>query len=155
MKAKRNFFTAAVCAVYIAAVLAFAASLIFEYSGGTKRTQERFTSLTKDLSRNLKENDIGSAEFSRTILESLGNVSDIAAIQVSSDGKLLFSYPVSIDENKTASSPLIKQLSTLVKGGEKFGSSYSSPLYIKTLFYLLQRPSGFSCNSCCNTGRCP
>jgi len=118
MKAKRNYFTAAVCTVYIAAVLAFAASLIFEYSGGTKRTQERFTSLTKDLSRNLKENDIGSAEFSRAILESLGNVSDIAAIQVSSDGKLLFSYPVSIDENKTASSPLIKQLSTLVKGGE-------------------------------------
>lgn len=118
MKAKRNFFTVAVCTVYIAAVLAFAASLIFEYSGGTKRAQERFTSLTKDLSRNLKENDIGSAEFSRAILESLGNVSDIAAIQVSSDGKLLFSYPVSIDENKTASSPLIKQLSTSVKGGE-------------------------------------
>lgn len=118
MKAKRNYFTAAVCTVYIVAVLAFAASLIFEYSGGAKRTQERFTSLTKDLSRNLKENDIGSAEFSRAILESLGNVSDIAAIQVSSDGKLLFSYPVSIDENKTASSPLIKQLSTSVKGGE-------------------------------------
>ena len=118
MKAKRNYFTVAVCTVYIAAVLAFAASLIFEYSGGTKRAQERFTSLTKDLSRNLKENDIGSAEFSRAILESLGNVSDIAAIQVSSDGKLLFSYPVSIDENKTASSPLIKQLSTSVKGGE-------------------------------------
>lgn len=118
MKAKRNYFTVAVCTVYIVAVLAFAASLIFEYSGGTKRTQERFTSLTKDLSRNLKENDIGSAEFSRAILESLGNVSDIAAIQVSSDGKLLFSYPVSIDENKTASSPLIKQLSTSVKGGE-------------------------------------
>lgn len=118
MKAKRNYFTVAVCTVYIAAVLAFAASLIFEYSGGTKRAQERFTSLTKDLSRNLKENDIGSAEFSRAILESLGNVSDIAAIQVSSDGKLLFSYPVSIDENKTASSPLIKQFSTSVKGGE-------------------------------------
>lgn len=118
MKAKRNYFTVAVCTVYIVAVLAFAASLIFEYSGGTKRAQERFTSLTKDLSRNLKENDIGSAEFSRAILESLGNVSDIAAIQVSSDGKLLFSYPVSIDENKTASSPLIKQLSTSVKGGE-------------------------------------
>lgn len=118
MKAKRNYFTVAVCTVYIAAVLAFAASLIFEYSGGTKRTQERFTSLTKDLSRNLKENNTGSAEFSRAILESLGNVSDIAAIQVSSDGKLLFSYPVSIDENKTASSPLIKQLSTSVKGGE-------------------------------------
>lgn len=118
MKAKRNYFTVAVCTVYIAAVLAFAASLIFEYSGGTKHAQERFTSLTKDLSRNLKENDIGSAEFSRAILESLGNVSDIAAIQVSSDGKLLFSYPVSIDENKTASSPLIKQLSTSVKGGE-------------------------------------
>lgn len=118
MKAKRNYFTVAVCTVYIAAVLAFAASLIFEYSGGTKRAQERFTSLTKDLSRNLKENDIGSAKFSRAILESLGNVSDIAAIQVSSDGKLLFSYPVSIDENKTASSPLIKQLSTSVKGGE-------------------------------------
>lgn len=118
MKAKRNYFTVAVCTVYIAAVLAFAASLIFEYSGGTKRAQERFTSLTKDLSRNLKENDIGSAEFNRAILESLGNVSDIAAIQVSSDGKLLFSYPVSIDENKTASSPLIKQLSTSVKGGE-------------------------------------
>lgn len=118
MKAKRNYFTVAVCTVYIAAVLAFATSLIFEYSGGTKRAQERFTSLTKDLSRNLKENDIGSAEFSRAILESLGNVSDIAAIQVSSDGKLLFSYPVSIDENKTASSPLIKQLSTSVKGGE-------------------------------------
>ena len=30
----------------------------------------------------------------------------------------MFSYPVSIDENKTASSPLIKQLSTSVKGGE-------------------------------------
>ena len=118
MKAKINYFTVAVCTVYIAAVLAFAASLIFEYSGGTKRAQERFTSLTKDLSRNLKENDIGSAEFSRAILESLGNVSDIAAIQVSSDGKLLFSYPVSIDENKTVSSPLIKQLSTSVKGGE-------------------------------------
>lgn len=118
MKAKRNYFTVAVCTVYIAAVLAFAASLIFEYSGGTKRAQERFTSLTKDLSRNLKENNTGSAEFSRAILESLGNVSDIAAIQVSSDGKLLFSYPVSIDENKTASSPLIKQLSTSVKGGE-------------------------------------
>lgn len=118
MKAKRNYFTVAVCTVYIAAVLAFAASLIFEYSGGTKCAQERFTSLTKDLSRNLKENNTGSAEFSRAILESLGNVSDIAAIQVSSDGKLLFSYPVSIDENKTASSPLIKQLSTSVKGGE-------------------------------------
>lgn len=118
MKAKRNYFTVAVCTVYFAAILAFAASLIFEYSGGTKRAQERFTSLTKDLSRNLKENDTGSAEFSRAILESLGNVSDIAAIQVSSDGKLLFSYPVSIDENKTASSPLIKQLSTSVKGGE-------------------------------------
>lgn len=118
MKAKRNYFTVAVCTVYIAAILAFAASLIFEYSGGTKRAQERFTSLTKDLSRNLKENDTSSAEFSRAILESLGNVSDIAAIQVSSDGKLLFSYPVSIDENKTASSPLIKQLSTSVKGGE-------------------------------------
>lgn len=118
MKAKRNYFTVAVCTVYIAAVLAFAASLIFEYSGGTKRAQERFTSLTKDLSRNLKENNTGSAEFSRAILESLGNVSDIAAIQVSSDGKLLFSYPVSIDENKITSSPLIKQLSTSVKGGE-------------------------------------
>lgn len=113
MKRKsNNIFMACISAVYIITVILYITALAVERHRGPVREQERFSQITKDLSRSLLVNDPESAAFKDDILSALDQVQDIAAIQISTDGKLIFSYPVDAPAIALTTSPLVRSHST-------------------------------------------
>ncbi|MBR4387075.1 MAG: hypothetical protein IKP51_11200 [Treponema sp.] len=94
MSNKRNpLFTIAITLIYIAAVLYYILSLGIEYYTGDARATNRFTELTREVNRNLNVNQPGTESFTNALLHSLGNMQDIAAVQLQYDGQVFFSYP--------------------------------------------------------------
>lgn len=94
MKSKKNtFFTFCILLLYGGAVLGFALSLLWEYHKGPERARERFTELERETIQNLQVNDLTSEAFSNAFLRSIGNVSDIAGIQLIYNNEALISYP--------------------------------------------------------------
>lgn len=113
MKRKsNNIFMACISAVYIITVILYITALAVERHRGPVLEQERFSQITKDLSRSLLVNDPESVAFKDDILSALDQVQDIAAIQISTDGKLIFSYPVDAPAIALTTSPLVRSHST-------------------------------------------
>ena len=104
---KINLFATIVCIIYITAVLFYIFSLAAEYITGPSTVEKRLSDLTRETSRNLNVNEIGSEAFSQGLLRSMGNVSDIAALQVVCGGKLYFSYPSDPTKTAAATSSLV------------------------------------------------
>lgn len=95
MKIKGNkFFAIAICAIYLVTVAIFSFSLFSEYNKGKRENSaRRFNSITKTLARLSKTYTPGSTKFNDELLANLGNISDIAGMQITYGNELIFSYP--------------------------------------------------------------
>lgn len=138
MRAKRNsIFITTICAVYILSLLFFIISLAAEYSHGALDSQNRFNSITRDLSRISKNYAPQSKKFYDELLASLGNISDIAGLQIKYGEELIFSYPGKMSEFEKINSSLVKIYSTTVF------SENGIPLSLTASVYLLKPVSIF------------
>lgn len=95
MKVKENkFFAILICAIYVITIVIFSISLFSEYNTGKKENSaRRFNSITKTLARLSKTYTPGSEKFNDELLANLGNISDIAGMQITYGNELIFSYP--------------------------------------------------------------
>lgn len=121
MKNKRNLlFKIAISSIYILTVLSFGISLLVELKSGPSRVDFRFTELTRETNQNLQVNDPGTDNFTNTFLRSIGDVSDIAGIQLVEDGHLLFSYPTNLAEKNGLQSTrsITKSTNLITRGGK-------------------------------------
>ncbi|MGN0730088.1 hypothetical protein [Treponema sp.] len=131
MRAKgSSFFIPAVCAVYILSVLFFVVSLAAEYRRGIFYSQNRFNSITRDLSRISKNYTPQSKKFYDEFLFSLGNVSDIAGLQLKYGEELIFSYPGKVSDLEKINSSLVKMYTTTVFSENGIPVSLMSSIYL-------------------------
>ncbi len=138
MRAKRNsIFITIICAVYILSLLVFIISLAAEYKQGAFNSQNRFNSITRDLSRISKNYAPQSKKFYDEFLASLGNISDIAGLQIKYGEELIFSYPGKMSEFEKINSSLVKIYSTTVF------TENGIPLSLTASIYLLKPVSIF------------
>lgn len=138
MRAKRNsIFITTICAVYILSLLVFIISLAAEYKQGAFNSQNRFNSITRDLSRISKNYAPQSKKFYDEFLASLGNISDIAGLQIKYGEELIFSYPGKMSEFEKINSSLVKIYSTTVF------TENGIPLSLTASIYLLKPVSIF------------
>lgn len=139
MKTKKNtLFTAAITMIYIAAVLFYTISIAVEYKTGSDRADSRFTELTREINRNLSVNEPGSESFNNALLRSIGNVSDIAAMQLFYKDELFFSYPKDPSKTVPATSPLIIPKATTLN------AENGAPVKFNAALYRLKPSSIFS-----------
>lgn len=131
MRAKRNsIFITTICAVYILSLLVFIISLAAEYKQGAFNSQNRFNSITRDLSRISKNYAPQSKKFYDEFLASLGNISDIAGLQIKYGEELIFSYPGKMSEFEKINSSLVKIYSTTVFTENGIPLSLTSSIYL-------------------------
>lgn len=131
MRAKRNsIFITTICAVYILSLLVFIISLVAEYKQGAFNSQNRFNSITRDLSRISKNYAPQSKKFYDEFLASLGNISDIAGLQIKYGEELIFSYPEKMSEFEKINSSLVKIYSTTVFTENGIPLSLTSSIYL-------------------------
>lgn len=131
MRAKRNsIFITTICAVYILSLLVFIISLAAEYKQGAFNSQNRFNSITRDLSRISKNYAPQSKKFYDEFLASLGNISDIAGLQIKYGEELIFSYPGKMSEFEKINSSLVKIYSTTVFTENGIPLSLTSSVYL-------------------------
>lgn len=138
MRAKRNsIFITTICTVYILSLLFFIIALAAEYKQGAFNSQNRFNSITRDLSRISKNYAPQSKKFYDEFLASLGNISDIAGLQIKYGEELIFSYPGKMSEFEKINSSLVKIYSTTVF------TENGIPLSLTASIYLLKPVSIF------------
>lgn len=140
MKTKKNIiFSIAVIVVYALTILIYATSLIAEYAGSSKRLENKFNLIAKNLSINARKNNLDSEEFTNELLDSINNFDDIERLQIKSDGNLIFSYPnySESEQEITKSSGLIKNKSETIK------TTKGNELVLNAAFYLLKPKSIF------------
>ena len=117
--------------------IAFVLSLALEARRGKKEAESRITTITKELSRNLNVNELGSDAFVDTFLESVGDMSDIASFSLSRGTEDIISYPSQIVAQQAVSSPFIHPAST------NMNSRDGSPLVFSIAVYTLKPSSIF------------
>ncbi|MBQ0040068.1 MAG: hypothetical protein KBS64_06550 [Treponema sp.] len=136
MKAKKNTaFTVTIVAIYVLTVVMYVASLFVEYRKGEEKAVNRFNDITRDVSRISLAYQPRSEKFYDEILSSLGNISDIAGLQLNFGNELIFSYPRDMQELNSIRNYLVFQRTTKV-----FASS-GIPVSIKASIYKLKPSS--------------
>lgn len=139
MKAKRNsLFPAAISAVYIVTVLLFVFSLLIEYKKGASESQGRFNAITKDISRISGNYAPQSKKFYDELLASLGNISDIAGMQLKYGEELIFSYPRKISELENINASLVNTYTTAIFSRNGIPVSLTASIYLlrpSSIFY--------------------
>ncbi|MCR5622588.1 MAG: hypothetical protein K6G18_12155 [Treponema sp.] len=96
---KSTSFASFICAAYLVTVVVFIASVGMDISKGKADAERRFRKLTSATSQSLKENVVRSESFYNAFLKALGNVSDMAGIQISDQHGLVISYPNDLGED--------------------------------------------------------
>ncbi len=124
----------ALCFIIIAA---FVLSLGMEAKRGKKAAETRITTITKELSRNLNVNELGSDAFVDAFLASIGNLSDIASFNLAKGSEDIISYPSRIVAEQPVASPFIHPAST------NMNSRDGSPLVFSIAVYTLKPSSIF------------
>lgn len=138
MKTKNNTaFTVAIVSVYILTVVLYIASLFVEYKKGEEKASERFNDITRDVSRISLANLPRSQKFYDEILVSLGNVSDIAGIQLTYGNELILSYPKDMKDLNNIKGYLVASRTT------KVFASNGIPVNIHASIYKLKPSSIF------------
>lgn len=115
--------------IYLFTVLGFLFSLKREDTVGKESAQNRFTILTRETSQNLNKNDISSEEFINSFLDSLGNLSDIAGIQLKYDNNLIFSYPAEIANGAIVKSSHVSSYSTNINTRDNSSLTLTTAIY--------------------------
>ncbi|MCQ2240603.1 hypothetical protein [Treponema sp.] len=138
MKTKNNnAFTVAIVSVYILTVVLYVASLFVEYKRGDEKASNRFNDITRDVSRISLANLPRSQKFYDEILANLGNVSDIAGIQLTYGNELIFSYPKDMKDLNNIKGYLVASRTT------KVFASNGIPVNIHASIYKLKPSSIF------------
>lgn len=96
---KRSSFASFIGAVYIITLIVFCISLGFDVSKGKEAAERRFRKLTNETAENLKDSDPRSEAFYDAFLHSLGNVSDLAGVQVKDAQGAVIAYPADLGED--------------------------------------------------------
>lgn len=138
MKTKRNtLFTLCIGAIYALTLICFSLSLGMEYYKGPTRSQERWAALTRSISDVARTYESTAPEFTDTLLASIGNTAEIAALQISQDGQALLSYPADTTHNPATRSMLVRSYSTIIT------TEQNAPLTLTAVLYLLKPASIF------------
>ena len=140
MKTKKNtILSIVVTSIYALTIIIYASSLIAEYACGSKRIENKFNSIAKNISINARKNNFDSENFTNELLDSINNFDDIERLQIKVDGNLIFSYPNYSEnvEEITKSSGLIKNKSETIK------TDKGNELVLNAAFYLLKPKSIF------------
>jgi len=138
MSNKRNpLFTIAITLIYIAAVLYYILSLGIEYYTGEARANSRYTELSREVNRNLNVNQPGTESFTNALLHSLGNMQDIAALQLLYDGQVFFSYPADPTKTAAGTSPLV------IRRTDSLNAKDGAPVKLTAAIYKLRPTSIF------------
>lgn len=133
MKTKRNIlFTTLILIIYIITVLVYAISLFTEYRTGPERTDFRISELVRETRQNAQTNMPGSDSFNSTLIRSMGNVADLAGLQVLKDGKLIFSYPKDLSESNAGRSSFVRVKSEKFKGKDSSELTMTAAVYMVT-----------------------
>lgn len=131
MKSKKSFFFGiAILVIYIITVLSYILALFAEYKNGPSRAEFRFTELVRETNQNLKINSPHSEAFANTFLRSVGSVSDIAGIQLVSDGDLILSIPKNLPENTGHTSALITTRSSNLVASDGSSVTLTAAIYL-------------------------
>ena len=131
MKSKKGFFFGiAILVIYIITVLSYILALFAEYKNGPSRAEFRFTELVRETNQNLKINNPHSEAFATTFLRSVGSMSDIAGIQLVSDGDLIMSIPKNLPENTGHSSALITTRSSNLVASDGSSVTLTAAIYL-------------------------
>lgn len=135
---KHSFFIAIISAIYIISVAFFSGSLIYEKKAGAQRAQNRFNAITKDLSRISRTYTPKTDKFYDEVLASLGNISDIAGMQIKYGNELIFSYPKDINQLNSIKTSMVSTFTTTVFSESGIAVSVTASIYkLKpvTVFY--------------------
>ncbi len=133
MKTKRNIlFTSLIIIIYIATVLIYSASLIAEYRTGPERSDFRISELVRETRQNAQANLPGSDPFNRTLLLSMGDLRDLAGLQVLKDGSLIFSYPRDLGGSNAGRSSLVRVKSEKIKAKDGSELTMTAAVYLIT-----------------------
>ncbi len=131
MKAKKHsIFIISIVSIYVLSVLIFVFSLVAEYNKGFENSQNRFNSITRDLSRISKNYMPPSKKFYDEFLVSLGNISDIAGIQLKYGEELIFSYPSKYSDFENINSSLVNVYTTVVFTENQIPISLMASIYL-------------------------
>ena len=82
-----------ISAVYIFTFFIYVFLLCFEYTTGTKRTQEQFSEVTRAISKSLRNAKPGSKNFYNTLLDSLDSMENIESLSITLNKKPILLYP--------------------------------------------------------------
>ncbi len=138
MKARTiSIFPIIISFVYILSVLLFIFSLAVEYRNGSITSKDRFNKITKDLSRISRNYEPESKKFYDEFLSSLGNISDIAGLQIKYGENLIFSYPNNSSDLEKINTSLASTFQTAVF------SENGLPISLTASIYLLKPVSIF------------
>ncbi len=140
MKGRKNIlFVAVVSAIYAVAFFSFVLPLAFEFNNGKNfRSESRFNIITRDFTRISKNYPVKSKDFYDELLASLGNVSDIAGIQLKYGNELIFSYPRDVASEGDVNGPLVKNFNTFVNVDEDISLELLASIYLlkpSSIFY--------------------
>ena len=111
MKVKKSsIFVISIYGIYILSVLIYIFSLIGEYRIGSKKAEIRFNRISRDLTSISRTYTPGTEDFYNEFLKSLGNIGDIAGIQLKYGNELILSYPKTLEELQKINNLLINAL---------------------------------------------
>ncbi len=112
MKRKTATFSICIFIIYILTVLLLGTSLIMEYTRGQTLCEDRFNTLTRDTASAAALAEPGTPLFAEGFKSAIGTVDDIAVVQLSADGTLIFSYPADVSRVPAGSSFFVRSFST-------------------------------------------
>ncbi len=130
MKNKKTSVAAGIfIIIYVLTIAGFFFSLKQEILSGEESAQDRFAILIRETSQNLNVNEVGSEAFYDRFLESLGNLSDIAGVQLKYNNGLIFSYPADIANGVITKSNHTKLTSTNINTKNNETLTVSAAIY--------------------------
>lgn len=139
MKVKKSsIFVISIYGIYILSVLIYIFSLIGEYRIGSKKAEIRFNRISRDLTSISKSYTPGTEDFYSEFLKSLGNIGDIAGIQLKYGNELILSYPKTLEELQKINNSLVTNKTTTLNTDKGIQMTVTASIYLlkpSSVFY--------------------
>ena len=139
MKVKKSsIFVVSIYGIYILSVLIYIFSLIGEYRIGSKKAEIRFNRITRDLTSISKTYTPGTEDFYDEFLKSLGNIGDIAGLQLKYGNELILSYPKTLEELQNINNSLVTNKTTTLNTDKGIQITVTASIYLlkpSSVFY--------------------
>ena len=139
MKVKKSsIFVISIYGIYILSVLIYIFSLIGEYRIGSKKAEIRFNRISRDLTSISRTYTPGTEDFYNEFLKSLGNIGDIAGIQLKYGNELILSYPKTLEELQKINNSLVTNKTTTLNTDKGIQMTVTASIYLlkpSSVFY--------------------